>query len=75
MTDVNVQGNERDKPAKVVFGVMSIACLVVGLVLYIFAERFGLSPEMASFVALAFLAAGVSDYLVLRFWDRMRKRR
>lgn len=75
MTDVNVRGKERDKPAKVAFGVMSIFCLVAGLVLYVFAEDFGISPGMASFIAIAFLAAGVSDYLVLRFWDRMRKRR
>lgn len=60
---------------KVAFGAMALVCLLVGLSLYVFADRFGLDADTARYVAIAFLVAGVGDYIVLKFWDRLARRR
>lgn len=74
-----MQSNENQKGsnriAKIAFGVMSIICLGAGLIFYLFADDLGMDPDTARFVAIAFLAAGIADYIVLRFWDRLMKKR
>ncbi|MFQ5625438.1 MAG: hypothetical protein ACE5FM_02160 [Methyloligellaceae bacterium] len=65
----------RNRAVKVIFGVMALMCLLTGLVIYLFAEQFGFSHETARIVAIAFLAAGVADYIVLKLWDRITARR
>lgn len=76
--DMNGQGrwdDPRHRLVKIAFGVMALVCLLTGLVLYLFAESLGLDPGTARLVAVAFLVVGAGDYLVLRFWDRLVKRR
>lgn len=75
MTDDNQPSANSHRIMKIAFGVMALLCLCTGLVLYLFADSFGYDPDTARYVALAFLAAGVGDYFVLRFWDRLVKRR
>jgi len=75
MTDTHTKNGNVDRIVKIAFGVMAILCLLTGLVLYLFAESFGLDQETARYVAIAFLIVGFSDYIVLRFWDRLKKRR
>lgn len=75
MTDTHTQTGNVDRIVKIAFGVMAILCLLTGLVLYLFAESFGFDQETARYVAIAFLIVGFSDYIVLRLWDRLKKRR
>jgi len=65
----------RNRAVKLAFGVMTIMCLLTGFVIYLFADQLGFSDETARFVAIAFLAAGVADYIVLKLWDRLMSRR
>ena len=65
----------RHRVVKIAFGVAALVCLLVGLFLYLFPDVIGLDPETAELVAIAFLLAGLFDYLVLRFWDRLVRRR
>lgn len=67
--------NDRSRIAKIAFGIMAIVCLSAGLILYLFAADLGMDPDTARLVAIAFLIAGFADYLVLRFWDRLMKKR
>ena len=75
MTQQTPGGEARNRVVKIVFGVMALVCLLAGLAIYLFAEQFGISEETAQIVAIAFLAAGVGDYFVLKFWDRFASRR
>lgn len=61
--------------AEFLFGAAALLCVLAGLILYLFAESFGLDPEFANIVAILFLAAGLADYLLLRFWGRIVDRR
>ena len=69
------QHEARSRVVKIAFGVMALVCLLTGLVIFLFADRFGLSADTANIVAIAFLAAGAGDYFVLKFWDRLFVRR
>lgn len=71
----NENRNSGNRIAKIAFGIMAIVCLSAGLILYLFAADLGMDPDTARFVAIAFLVAGFADYLVLRFWDRLMKKR
>ena len=64
----------RNRAVKIAFGVMALMCVLTGFVIYLFAEQFGFSDETARIVAIAFLAAGVADYIVLKLWDRLMAR-
>jgi hypothetical protein len=64
-------GDVRDALIKIAFGAGALACVLAGLVLYLFAEQLGIDPDTAELIAIAFLIAGIADYLVLRFWDRL----
>ena len=75
MTESHPQTGSTDRIVKIAFGVMAILCLLTGLALYLFADSFGFAPDTARYVAIAFLVVGVTDYIVLRFWDRLMKRR
>ena len=75
MAHNSTQKRNNDKLIKVAFGLMAIVCLLTGLALYLFAEKLGFDDETARYVAIAFLVAGAGDYIVLRFWDRLRKNR
>lgn len=74
MTDRDRRLEQQQRLVKIAFGMTALVCLLTGLVLYLFAENFGFDPETARYVAIAFLVVGVGDYLVLRFWDRIRRR-
>ena len=74
MTQQTQQSVTRTRMIKIVFGVMAFVCLVTGLAVYLLAEQLGFSEETAQVVAIAFLAAGVGDYLILKFWDRLLNR-
>ncbi len=65
----------RHRVIKIAFGAAALVCLLVGLFLYLFPDVIGMDPETAELVAIAFLLAGVFDYLILRFWDRLVARR
>ena len=65
----------RDRLVKIAFGIMTLVCLAAGLVLYLFPDLLGLDKDAAELVAIAFLLAGFCDYLILRFWDRIVRRR
>lgn len=56
---------------KALFAAAALGSLLAGLAIYIFAGALGLEQDTAELIALVFLAAGVTDYLVLRFWDRL----
>ncbi|MGI9384515.1 MAG: hypothetical protein ACR2PO_15295 [Methyloligellaceae bacterium] len=69
----NERGGSRDhhRIAKLAFGGTAIISVLIGLLIYVFAEHVGLEPDMAQWVALVFLGVGVADYLLLWFWDRI----
>lgn len=75
MAHDSTQRRNNDKLIKIAFGLMAMVCLLTGLALYLFAEQLGFDEETARYVAIAFLVAGAGDYIVLRFWDRLRKNR
>lgn len=56
---------------KAVLAIMALGMLATGLILYIFAETLGLAAGTAEIIAIAFLAAGLMDYLLLVMWDRI----
>lgn len=57
--------------AKIAFGLGALICVLAGFLIYVFADSLGLDPDTANILAIAFLIAGVADYLVLKFWDRI----
>lgn len=61
--------------AEFLFGAAALLCVLAGLLLYLFADSLGMDRDMAKIVAILFLAAGFADYLLLRFWSRIVKRR
>ncbi len=64
---------ERQRIVKVLFGVAALISLMTGLMVYLFADTIGLDDFTAKVVAVAFLIAGASDYLVLHYWERFFK--
>ena len=75
MTQQRSGKQTQGRAVKAVFGVMALGCLLAGLVTYLFAADFGFSEEAAQIVAIAFLVAGVIDYIMLKLWDRIFSRR
>ena len=75
MVENDRQAERTDRVVKIAFGVAALICLAGGLVIYLFPNAVGLDEETAEIVAIAFLLAGFMDYLILRFWDRFRRRR
>ena len=71
MSDDAEISHRRNALVKIAFGLGALGCVILGLAVYLFAEPLGLDPSTAEIVAIAFLAAGLIDYLVLRFWDRI----
>lgn len=69
----NANGGERppNRIVKVAFGAAALGCVLTGLVIYLFAPSVGIDAGTAEIIAIAFLAAGLLDYLLLRFWDRI----
>ena len=61
----------RMKRGKLYFGVLALAMVVLGLILYIFSAALGIDETTAKLIALAFLIAGFLDYLILHFWDKL----
>ena len=60
---------------RLAFGAMALTSVVVGFGVWQFADRIGIEEETARLIAMAFLAAGIGDVLVLHFWDRLFKDR
>jgi hypothetical protein len=75
MSEGNDPFETRNRILKVAFGLMALVCLLAGLAVYVSAGALGLDQDTADLLAIAFLAAGVADYLILRSWDRIAKRR
>lgn len=75
MMDGNGAREVRIRMIKVAIGIMALVCLAAGFSVYVFAEQLGLSEDTARYVAIAFLAAGVGDYFILKFLDRIMARR
>ena len=61
----------RHKLAKKLLAVMALGTLGTGFILYMFAEDLGIASDTAEVIAIAFLAAGIMDYLLLVMWDRI----
>lgn len=64
----------RNRILKIAFGGIALMSLLAGLIIYLFAESFGLDEDTTRFVAIAFLVVGAGDYLILRLWERKMKR-
>lgn len=75
MVEDDSASQTRDRLIKIAFGVAALICLAGGLVIYLFPDIAGLDEDTAELVAIAFLLAGFFDYLVLRFWDKLVRRR
>ena len=68
----------RDDDQRIIKSTFAFAALIsvlIGLGLYISAEALGIDDQAARWIALAFLAAGLADYLLLRYWDKIFKKR
>jgi len=61
----------RMRTGKLIFGILALVMIILGLGVYIFSSTLGIDPQTAKLIAVAFLIAGVMDYLVLHFWDRI----
>lgn len=59
---------------KLVLEISVLVCLATSLIVYLFAEQLGFDDDTAFFVAVAFLVAGVGDFIMLRLWDRIAAR-
>lgn len=75
MIQGNEQSEDRHRLVKIAFGIMTLVCLATGFSVYLFAEQLGFAEDTAQYVAIAFLVAGVGDYIILKFWDRIMARR
>lgn len=72
------RGNQSTSQRRIVrlaFGAMALTSVVVVFGVWLFADRIGIEEETARLIAVAFLAAGIGDVLVLHFWDRLFKSR
>ena len=66
--------DRRMRRGKLIFGIMALIMILLGLVVYLFSSALEIAPDTAKLIAVAFLIAGVVDYLVLHFWDRIYKK-
>lgn len=71
----NAQSEDSHRLVKAVLGIMTLVCISTGLIVYLFAQQLGFDEDTAQIVAIAFLAAGVGDYIVLKLWDRIVAKR
>lgn len=74
MTGSADQDEMPGRVARLAFGAGALLGVLVGLGLYVFSDVLGLHEETAEILAIAFLVAGVGDYLILHFWDRIFRR-
>jgi hypothetical protein len=58
---------------RLVFGVLALASLLAGFVIWSFGPALGIDDDTARLVAIVLLAAGIGDVAVLHFWDRLFK--
>lgn len=68
-------GIRGERAMQAAFAVLALGSLVLGALLYVFSERFGLGEASARLIATAFIGAGVIDAAVLYYWDRLFTRR
>ncbi len=61
----------RMRRGKLYFGVLALVMILLGFVFYVFSDALGIDEQTAKLVAAAFLIAGLFDYLILHFWDRI----
>ncbi len=71
----NRQRKDNHRMVKRVLELTSLLCLATALFVYLFSEKLGFSEDTAFFVSIAFLAAGVGDFIVLKLWDRITAQR
>ncbi len=69
------RADSRAVQVRMVFGALALMSLVLGLGLYLAAERLGLDEGTARLIATAFLIAGVFDAAVVYFWNRIFSRK
>ena len=69
------QTDDSHRLVKRVLEIMSLVCLATALIVYLFADQLGFSEDTALYVTIAFLAAGIGDFIVLKLWDRITARR
>lgn len=65
---------ERERSLRLVqvtLGVLALASLAVGLMIYALAGRIGVPEDVARIVASAFLAAAIADAMALYAWERL----
>ncbi len=63
------------RTVRLLFSGLALGSLIIGLALYLLAERLGLDAATARLLTSAFLLAAVADALVLYFWDRLFTRK
>ncbi len=75
MREGNGQGERNLRMVKRALELTSLLCLATALFVYLFSEKIGFSEDTAFIVGLAFLAAGIGDFIILKLWDRITSRR
>ena len=60
---------QRMKNGKILFGLLALGMIALGFGVYFLAPVLGIDAETAKYIAIAFLATGAVDYLILHFWD------
>ncbi len=65
---------KRNRIVKAAFAGAALVSVLAGLLLYVFADSVGLDGDTAELVAIAFLAVGAVDVLLLGLWDRLFRR-
>jgi len=64
-----------NQTVRIAFALVALVSILAGLLLYLFASRLGFDEDLAEIIAIVFLLAGIGDYVVLYFWDRIFKGR
>jgi TRAP-type C4-dicarboxylate transport system permease small subunit len=60
--------------AKVIFGIMALASVLLGLMLYVLQDQIGIAEDTARLMSTAFIVVGIADTIVLLLWDRIFNR-
>ena len=64
-----------NRTVRIAFAAVALVSVVAGLLLYLFAGSLGIDQDLAEIIAILFLLAGLGDYVVLYFWDRIFRNR
>lgn len=75
MAEPRRRERERGRVGRLALGGVALLSILVGALLYNFAEPLGFDRGTVEIVALAFLIAGLADFVILCFWDSLLRRR